>query len=228
MRGRDRGQLFRCVLWSLLSFALLTTGACGYSAIGSEGDFGGQPFRPTGTVFALGDAHSWQDDAQGIPRVVDRDRPTVKILMCEAPIDPDMDFAAMSGQDILALRKTFAESDRVYIDELDATLLEVGAQLKAGPNDDDFAIMALAGERVLNQMDIEQPERPLGRILRASLVVEALDLREGGHLQGSLTLLRSRASEQPAGTLIGQVTIHFDAPIVGERIGESNLKVLNL
>lgn len=202
--------------------------SCGYSAISTEGDFSGQPFRPTGTVFALGDVHNSMDDAQGIPRIVERQHPTLKILMTQAALDPDVDFAALSGRDILALQKSFSESDRVYIDALDISLLEVGAHLKAGPNDDDFAIMALAGDRALSPMDLDARERPLGRILRASLVIESLDVREGGYLQGHLVLQRSRASEQPAGTLIGEVTLRFNAPMVGEQIGESNLNVLNL
>lgn len=209
---------------------VLQTGAlsCGYSAISSEGDFGGQAFVPTGTVFALVDAHSWQNDDQGIARVEPRRRPSLKLLMCEAAIDPDLDFMSLSGSELLALRQTFLHSDRVYIDNLDLSLLEVGAHLSAGPNDDDFAIQALAGEQPLSGADLDSPERPLGRILRASLVVEAVDLNPGGTLQGQLTLVRSSAPEQPATTLNGQVILRFNAPLVGEQIGESNLKALGL
>ncbi len=217
MRGRTSG-----LAATLISAALLA-GGCGYGAVSVEGSFGPEAFAPTGTVFAVLDAHVEVDDPAGGVRVEERATKTVILFFCEPALDPDVDWAGLPGSEILELRETVRRGDRVRVRDIDVALVEPGARLEASADQTDFSFMALPGTEPLTPDQTYAQERPLGRVVKAALVTEEVQLSEGGHLKGQLTISRERASDQPANTATGEVVLRFDAPVVGERIGESNL-----
>ena len=114
------------------------------------------------------------------------------------------------------------------IQDLALSVMVEGAHLSFTEQDRDFSLLALQGTEVVGANDTYAEVRPLGRRVDASLVAEDLDLVEGGHVGGALTISRERAGDQPANTATGEITLRFTAPIVGERLGESNLSVLGL
>lgn len=200
--------------------------ACGYGAVSVEGSFDGERFAPTGTVFALIDAHVEESRAGGGVAVVDRADPTLQLFFCQPAIDPDVDFAGLSGSEIVQLRDQVQRGDRVLLRDLPVRAVAAGAHLEADAGRADFALLVLAGNPPISAADSYSALRPLGRQLGAVLAIEQATLEEGGHLAAVLTIARDRAADQPANTATGSVALRFDAPIVHERIGESNLRVL--
>ncbi|MFH1812019.1 MAG: hypothetical protein ABIJ09_24990 [Pseudomonadota bacterium] len=211
-----------------LALLALSGIGCGYGAVSVDGSFGPERFEPTGTVFAVVDAHVEVDDPTGGIRVEERAVKTVVVFLCQAALDPDVDWAGLPGREILGLQETVRRGDRVLVRDLALTQLEPGARLEASAQRADFGFVALPGTEPVGADDSYAQVRPLGRVVKAAFVVEEAELREGGHLRASLTLARERAGDQPANTATGQVTLTFDAPILGERIGESNLSILDL
>jgi len=207
---------------------LVALGGCGYGAVSAEGSFGEVRFAPTGTVFAVIDAHrEVHVPGQGL-RVEDRGDQTLVLFFCEAAIDPDLDFAALSGSEIIELRETVRRGDRLLLEDVPLDEVSEGARLTASQARPDFSYTVARGSAPIDGNDSYADLPPLGRRVAVTLAVEAVALEEGGHVQGSVTIDRERADDQPANTATGRVTLRFDAPVVGERIGESNLDVLGL
>jgi hypothetical protein len=208
------------------ALALGVTAGCGYGAVSAAGSFDGERFAPTGTVFAVIDAHVEEARAGGGLAVVDRSDPTLQLFFCQPAIDPDVDFAGLSGSEIAQLRDQVERGDRVVLRDLPISAVAVGAHLEANAGRADFALLVLAGNPPISAADSYAEMRPLGRQLSAVLAIERATLEEGGQIAALLTIARDRAADQPANTATGSVALRFDAPIVHERIGESNLRVL--
>ncbi|MBN2360589.1 MAG: hypothetical protein JXR83_14125 [Deltaproteobacteria bacterium] len=208
------------------ALVLLAVAGCGYGAVSVEGTFDGERFAPTGTVFAVLDAHVEEPRPGGGIAVIARDDPRLLLFFCQPAIDPDVDFAALSGSEIEELRELVRRGDRVLLRDLPTHATVAGARLVLDDGRADFALLMLAGSAPIAAGDSYADLRPLGRHLSAVLAIERAVLAEKGQLVGALALARDRAADQPANTVTGTVTLQFDAPIVSERIGESNLRVL--
>jgi hypothetical protein len=204
----------------------LCVSACGYGAVSVEGDFGKQPFAPTGTVFAVVDSHIESPQPGGGVRVETRADPTVALFFCQAAINPDVDFADMSGSEIAQLRETVRRGDMALVRDMAKASVTKGARLELTSNRADFSLTLSGRTQPIGANDTYAEIRPLGRVVSASFVANESDAREGGHINATLTLVRERDNDQPANTATGKVTLRFDAPVVGERLGESNLRAL--
>lgn len=213
-------------LFVLAVFLLVPLGGCGYGSIWVEGTFGDQRFEPNGTVFAVIDGHVVEENPGGGINVTQREDKRLTLFFCQPPIDPDVDFAAMSGGEIVALRDRVRRGDRLHIKDLSLSKVVEGARLKASAQEDDFSFVALAGSKQVSSGDSYAQVPPLGRLVKVLFVADGLELKEAGHVGGSITITRDRADDQPANTATGEVKLSFTAPIVGERLGESNLDVL--
>lgn len=208
------------------ALALYFATGCGYGAVSVEGSFDGERFAPTGTVFAVVDAHVEEARPGGGVAVIDRGDPTLQLFFCQPAIDPDVDFAGLGGSEIAQLRDEVARGDRVVLRDLSTSTLAAGVRLVADAGRTDFALLVLAGNPPIAASDSYAELRPLGRQMSTLLTIERATVEEGGQVAGALAIARDRAADQPANTATGSVTLRFDAPILHERIGESNLRVL--
>jgi hypothetical protein len=206
--------------------ALGLVSGCGYGAVSVAGSFDGERFAPTGTVFALIDAHAEEPRPGGGIDVTLRSAPTLLLFFCQPALDPDVDLAGLGGSEIIELRELLRRGDRALLRDLPTRLLAAGAQLTLDPGRADFTLLVLAGSDPVAADDSYSELRPLGRHLSAVLAVERADLQEGGQVAGTLAIARDRAADQPVSTATGTVTLRFAAPVVHERIGESNLRVM--
>lgn len=212
---------------ALGALALLTLGVgCGP---GVQGDFGGVPFLPTPTAFAVADRHDLLG-AGGTRIAVRRaeEAMLLDLVLTGADAPYDEEWRRYPAARLLSLKKDLATLDGVHVRGLPLSLVESGKNVEAriGPGgavEGDFDVSLV----VALPDDEAVAEKGLGADINVKLLFDAVEITpRGGFVAGRLEVKRARAEGQDGAVATGEVTVRFDAPLAPERLGKSNLSLL--
>lgn len=211
-----------------VGLALLALAAgCGFSA---EGDFEGVPFSPGSLVFGVADRHDLLRTGGSliaVRRGDEQQRLTLVFSAASAPTDED--WRLWPADRLLSFKKELAVTDGLLLSGIPLTRAKPGESLEVVLDESGrrgrgaFQAELVAGlptsERVA--------EQGLGSDVSVKILFDAVTVEpRSGSVSGRVEIKRARGEEQGGEVATGEVTLHFTAPLVRERLGKANLTVL--
>jgi hypothetical protein len=211
---------------------LLASGCGGIEGSLSNGSGNDRPVSLGGAVFAWVD----QSDAD----LVSWESPRLMIALTGLSLSPEDDLLALTGSELADLQLRFATGDVAAMLIPDAARQTGSASLQVElvpgafrcpplnqplVNSQPLACFNVAPESLSADATFEA-FAPVGR--KAKLTI---DLEEGGRtvgeaIAGTITLIVERLDADPADALIGTISGSFATTLLGERIAERNLLLL--
>jgi hypothetical protein len=206
--------------------ALATSSACQWGSAGFAGAIGDRTFDPNGTVFTYLDSY---DDSLN-----EDERPRVVVFMTWLIFDPSSDLRDVDGATLEGLKHELALRDAMAIVFDDQTEVTAGAAFESRTtsgieesNDGLSARIHFAAER-LTGASTYADFRPFGSERVVTVTIDSAGFVDGGvrGVNGSVVVDVSAADSDPADALTGRLEGRFSAPLVEERVAESNLSLL--
>jgi len=163
-----------------------------------------------------------------------RQRPEARVIMflSGTRFDPEADLAAMPATDLEDLVNDVRRNDLVLLENLPASAVKpnttLAASIPSGPAD-EFTFLLQRGNVAFARNDDYTKTPPLGTRQTITAQASVVNLRELGRLDfTTFTIKIDPGAQQPESSPVstGTVNMRVNIPIVSERIGKSNLKVL--
>jgi len=205
--------------------AVAATSGCRFGQAAFTGNIDGRAFDPTGTVFAYVDEH---DDA-----LVQDKRPRVVVAMTWIVFDPERDLNDVDGSTLEDMAHEMRLRDALALVFDDQGVLSSG-QTHEGisdangptPNDDLVAFVHLAPERLSPQTGFAD-FTPFGSKRTTTVKLDRVSFTDVRPvISGGVELSFTSTQTDPGVTHQGSFSGTFEAPIIEERLAESNLALL--
>ena len=217
---------------SLLGAGLLAlASAVCACAVGSSGDYDGVTFAPSATAFALVDRNELIEREGALTAVELPDAAkTLSVVLTGVVANPHDDWRRATSQVLLRLRRDLALRDGVIVTGLPLVearggkSFEVDIDPNAVPDDTappSFGVAVVVAPPSASSVS----EQGLGAHLDVRVSFSKVDL-EGNAVTGEVEIKRARAEGQDGSVATGDVTLSFSTSILPERLGESNLGVV--
>lgn len=186
---------------------------------------------PFQTGFAVYDRYqAVTDPSDGSVSIQERDEGRVTVFLSAASFDPFRDLASLSAQELENLRQDVRTSDLVVIRDLGASRVGSGRRVSAStpPQTGEFNfLLRRAPPNPYRRNPTYSDIRPLGSAQKVVLEISTVTLEDLGRLEVQpLTLEVGKGPDQTDGVTTGEVRMRFNVPFIPERLGESNLAVL--
>jgi len=212
---------------ALCTIAALSTG-CQWGNAGFAGAIGDRTFDPNGTVFTHVDGF---DD-----NLNEDERPRVVVFMSWLIFDPSRDLRDIDGAELEKLKHELRLRDAMAIVFDDQTDVSAGATFESRTaggveesNDGLSARVHFAPER-LTGASTYSDFRPFGSGRIVTVTVESAGFVDGGvrGVNGTVVIDVQTSDSDPSDSLTGRLEGRFSAPLVEERVAESNLSLLSV
>jgi hypothetical protein len=198
-------------------------------ALQSEGDFEGVPFSPHRLVFGVADRHDLLPSGGSLTAVRrGEEQQRLTLLFSAAAAPTDEDWRLWSAARLLTFKKDLAVSDGLLLSDIPVSRVQEGASLELfldesgrqgrGAFGADLVVALPASERVA--------KTGLGADVSVKLLFDSVRIEpRSGSVSGRVELKRARGPRQEGEVATGEVTLHFTAPLLPERLGKANLTV---
>lgn len=212
---------------ALLGATALLVSACG-SGAKITGDVAGFSFELS-TVYAWLDAtETDQEDGRIVFKT--RDRKTMRVVLSGASFDPEADVRFMSAAELLDLSQENTRNGSINFNITNFDAVTAGLVLdnpREDGNDDDAPRLTSVEHRFgLRRLesDAVYPAEVIGFGRRVSyrLTIEEPGKARGETLSGTLVIRIERADNDRQDAKTGEITVEFDASVIGEAIAECN------
>jgi hypothetical protein len=211
--------------------AVVGLDACGVSV---EGDFQGVRWTPDGTVLAVANLHDVVERDGAIIAVArDADVQTLEIALTGALLDPRTDWRRLPTAELLEVQRRVATVDGLLLTGVPLATVEEGDKLRAAfdPTDAEGAAEGDFSFAVAAALPPELPpedDQGLGARVSVTVTPRSLDVADDGSggLGLDIEVKRERAAGQGGEVATGTVTLHVEATLTPERLGEANLGVI--
>jgi hypothetical protein len=206
--------------------ALALVSGCQWGSAGFAGAIGDRGFDPNGTVFTYVDSYDDNLNEDSRPRVV--------VFMTWLIFDPSSDMRDLDGATLENLKHEFELRDAMAIVFDDQTEVSAGATFESRTasgveesNDGLSARVHFAPER-LTGASTYSDFRPFGSERVVTITIDSAGFVDGGvrGINGRAVIDVSTSESDPADSLTGRLEGTFSAPLVEERVAESNLSLL--
>jgi hypothetical protein len=205
----------------------LLLAACG--GVTSTGSFDGVTFTPGPLAFAVVDRHDITPSG-GSYLAVQREESamTLSIVLSGAMATATDSWRDYPAERLLSLKKELATLDGLHLHAIPLTRVVAGESLeRRGVPGTEDAVEELQADVVVALPDAANVERQgLGADIAVKLTFDRVDLSQGGVISGVIELKRARAEGQSGEVATGELSVHFSAPVVTERLGKANLSVV--
>jgi hypothetical protein len=217
----------RAPLLALLVVVTALSSACRFGQARFEGKIDDRTFDPAGTAFAYVDQRG--DD------LVEDPRPRVVVVLTWLVFNPESDLNDLSGPELEAYAHELELRDAMTLVFDDQGTLQSGvemvsvregaAEIETGPL---TAVVHMAPDRLDAQSSFGD-FAPFGSKRTTTVTLSAVDFRsDNPHLAGEVELAFAPTPSDPALNRQGTYSGTFDAPVVNERVAESNLSLLDV
>ena len=194
----------------------------------SFGDFDGIVFWPTTSSFALADRNDLiRSNNSLVPTGRADDEKKMTLYFSGASVDIEEEWRHFSTETLLQLKKDLALKDGLLWENLPLNEVVSGAQFEKQldatgrvSEEDSNAYMVLGPPS-----SAEVEAQGFGNLVELLLQIDDANTRPGGEVVGTLEIKRGRGEGQDGEVATGEVTLQFRVPVIGERLGKSNLSL---
>lgn len=212
-----------------LAYCLVGLLIAGCGGVTSTGSFEGVTFAPGPLAFAVVDRHDITPSGGSYIAVLrDESAMTLTLVLSGAMAEAGESWRDYPAERLLSLKKDLATLDGMHLYDIPLADVVVGESLELrGVPGAEGAVAELAADVVVALPDVAQVERQgLGADIAVKLTFERAELSPGGVVAGVVELKRARAEGQSGDVATGELSVHFTASVVAERLGKSNLSIL--
>ena len=183
----------------------------------TEGDFAGVSFQPSETFFAVVDEYQNVVIDESTQNILRSDGRVTLLFSGVRSGNAFEEWRRRPLERRLELQKDLAFSDSLLIENIPLSSLVPDAVLQGDTTPSEEKSYAIVVSH------FPENDFPLGDTISFTLTIDTFVAGNNGYISGVLTLNRNRSTEQKGEIAEGSVTLHFTAPLVPERVGESNL-----
>ncbi len=211
---------------ALLALPLVLTTACGTGAK-ITGDVAGFGFELR-TVFAWLDAtESDQEDGRII--FTTRDRKTMRVVLSGASFDPESDVRFLSAGEVFDLERENSINGSITFNITNFDAVTEGSVLHS-PRDEEMGedprLTSVGHQFAFKRVEADAVLPPeiigFGSKVSYQLTITKLGKVRGETLSGTLIIRVEREENDRQDAKTGEITVEFDASVIGEAIAECN------